>query len=400
MVALVNPLSLENPPAQSLAANGPGHRFGVASIRLHNFRNYTDVSLAVHAPMIVLTGPNGAGKTSLLEAVSLLAPGRGLRRAKPLEWHRTAADGAKAAWAMQCRVDGPLAPADLRLSAAVGERRTLSIDGLPARAQTQLSEHAAVVWLTPAMDDLFRASPGERRRFLDRLVFAYDPAHLSRVNAFEKAMRERAELLRVDRNDGSWLDGVETVMAEQAVAIVAARADTLERLARELAVGDDDKQIFPTARMGLAGTLEDYFAQEQTALRVEDWYRGQLRAARPRDADAGVTTLGPHRADLIVQHGQSGLEAAQCSTGEQKALLISIVLSHARMLTRDRQVPLLLLLDDVVSYLDANRRDALLRRLAGLSAQIWITGTDPDAFAAARTHAQVVPVDDGRLPTL
>jgi DNA replication and repair protein RecF len=400
MVVPVNPLSLESPPAHALTGTCPAHRFGVASVRLSQFRNYADVSLVVQAPMIVLTGPNGAGKTSLLEAVSLLAPGRGLRRAKPLEWHRTAADGTKAAWAMLCRVNGPLAPSNLRLGAEVGERRTLSIDGLPARAQTLLSQHAAVVWLTPAMDDLFRASPGERRRFLDRLVFAYDPAHLTRVNAFEKAMRERAELLRTDRNDGSWLDGVETVMAEQAVAIVAARADTLERLAHELATCDDGERVFSAAGLGLAGTLENYFAQEQTAVRVEDWYRGQLRAARLRDADAGVTTLGPHRADLIVQHGQSGREAAQCSTGEQKALLISIIFSHARILTRERQVPLLLLLDDVVSFLDANRRDALLRRLAGLSAQIWITGTDPNAFVAARTHAQMVSVDGGRLPSL
>ncbi len=352
--------------------DGIGGNFlhGLSRLDLTDFRSHAALALTLTAPMVVITGPNGAGKTNILEAVSMLVAGRGLRRAALPDMAR---QGGAGGFAIHARL-GEEVDIGTGMAADVPGRRKVRINGAPATTH-DLGEWLAILWLTPAMDRLFQEGAGERRRFLDRMVLALDPTHARRSTAYETAMRDRNRLLTEwPRVDGAWLDALETGMAEHGAAIAAARVDLLGALRPVL----DAAVEGPFARPRLALLeAEGAAAMDAAALAAT------LKASRARDAAAGRTLFGPHRSDLSVTHHAKGQAAALCSTGEQKALLLSLILGHAELVAERRGFPPILLLDEVAAHLDAARRDALFARLAESGGQIWMTGTDTDAFAGA-----------------
>ena len=375
-------------------AQAPATAAAITRLVLTDFRCYRRLEVDSGAPTIVLTGANGAGKTNLLEAISYLAPGRGLRHAKLSNLTRHAvADGApvlsaQTGWSVAATLATPLgertvgtglvpAPGSPNSDSKPLERRRVRIDGIPASGPAALSGVVHISWLTPQMDRLFEDGAGGRRRFLDRLVFGFDPGHGSRVNAYEKAMRERNRLLRDGAADPAWLDGLEDVMAGHGVAIAAARRDTAERLNEVLGAGAGP---FPGAGIAISGTPEDWL-DEAPAVDAEDRLREALAGLRQKDAAAGRATIGPHRSDLEVRHAAKGLPASQCSTGEQKALLISLMLANARVHQRQGAGAPILLLDEVTAHLDGERREALFAELRAFGSQAWLTGTERALFA-------------------
>jgi DNA replication and repair protein RecF len=376
-------------------------RVGVTRLVLTDFRNYREARLTLGTASVVLTGPNGAGKTNLLEAVSFLAPGRGLRGAKLTEIdRRQRADcgGSSRGWAVAAVV--ATRRGTLRIGTGhdvglqpTGERRIVRIDGEPARGQAVLGERLGVVWLTPSMDRLFLEGPSGRRRFLDRLVLGLDPAHASHVAAYEQALRERSRLLRDGPADSAWFAALEKVMASRGVAVAAARRDAVQQLDRVCAEADGP---FPRARLRLIGIVEDWL-EAMPALAAETKLASALAANRQSDAQAGGALIGPHRSDLAVALADKDIAAELASTGEQKALLISILLAHAGLQRAVRGEPPLLLLDEIAAHLDASRRAALFDALLRLDSQTWLTGTDEALFAPLRCQAQFLSVRDGSL---
>jgi DNA replication and repair protein RecF len=370
----------------------------IARLRLTNFRSYRAASLAVDRDLVVLAGPNGAGKTNLLEAISFLAPGRGLRRAMLEEAAFGEGDGS---WAVAAEVEGALGLATLGTGIEpppaedAAPLRKYRIDREPVASAAAFADHLRVVWLTPAMDGLFAGPASERRRFLDRLVLAVDASHMSRVNALERSLRSRNRLLEQPSPDPHWLDAIEHETAEVAVAVAAARAETVRRLSAALAAGKDAASPFPWAAIALDGPIENAVGAAP-ATELEDRYRAVLRAARARDAAAGRTLDGPHLTDLLVVHGPKGIAAAGASTGEQKALLIGLVLAHAGLVAEMTGIAPILLLDEIAAHLDPARRSALYARLARLPAQVWMSGADPAVFAAVTPAAAWFEVSPGR----
>ena len=373
-------------------------RVGVTRLVLTDFRNYREARLTIGTEPVVLTGPNGAGKTNLLEAVSFLAPGRGLRGAKLSEIDRrqaAACDRAAGGWAVAAVI--ATRRDTMRVGtgrdATTGERRIIRIDGEPMRSQAALGERLGVVWLTPSMDRLFTEGPSGRRRFLDRLVLGLEPAHATHVAAYEQALRERSRLLREGSADPAWLSALEEVMAERGVAVAAGRREAVQRLDRVCAEAEGP---FPQARLTLVGTVEDWLAT-MPALAAEEQLASALAANRQSDARSGVTLIGPHRSDLAVALTEKGIAAEFASTGEQKALLIAILLAHAALQRATRGEPPLVLLDEISAHLDASRRAALFEGLRQLDSQAWLTGSDTALFAPLRSHAQFLSVHDGTL---
>jgi DNA replication and repair protein RecF len=363
----------------------------VTRLTLTDFRNYAALRLDADPRPVVLTGPNGAGKTNLLEALSLVAPGRGLRRARLSEIDRRGAGP----WAVAATVATPRGPVQIGTgrdaASASGERRLVRIDGVKA-AQAELAGYVHLVWLTPQMDRLFLEGSSGRRRFLDRLVLGFDAGHAARLSAYERAMQERARLLSESAADAGWLAALEEGMAADAVAIEAARRDMVARL--DAACGEET--VFPRASLALSGEVAALL-EEVPALAAEETLRRRLAAARGRDAESGTTTVGTHRSDLVVRHAMSGMPAASCSTGEQKALLIAIVLAHARLLIAATGAPPILLLDEVAAHLDGARRAALYAALVNLGAQAWLTGTERTLFSGLAGLAQFFNVADAAL---
>jgi len=390
-----------------------GGRVGVTRLVLTDFRNYRSARLDFDPGLefgpVVLTGPNGAGKTNLLEAMSFLSPGRGLRNARLSDIDRRVGAASlgdegpvgmpAAGWAVAATLRtrrGPVAIGTGRIGAE-GERRTVRIDGEPARSQAALAERLGVLWLTPQMDRLFIEGPSGRRRLMDRLVLGLDPAHAARVARYEQALRERSRLLRDGSPDPAWLGALEELMAAEGVAVAAARRDTVERLDRVCAAAEG---AFPRARLSLLGTLEAWL-ETMPALAAEEGFRASLADNRRSDGLSGGTGLGPHRSDLAVFHAEKGVAAEAASTGEQKALLIAILLAQAGLQRRVRGEPPLLLLDEVAAHLDRVRRAALFEILAGLESQTWITGTDAALFTPLSGAARFLTVADGALsPTI
>jgi DNA replication and repair protein RecF len=395
------PMLTEAQEARSSAGAAVGS-VGLTRLVLTDFRNYREARLTLGTQAVVLTGPNGAGKTNLLEAVSFLAPGRGLRGAKLTEIDRrqeagcgAPSSGSTRGWAVAAVVAtrrGVLRVGTGRDGTA-GDRRVVRIDGEPVRGQAALGERLGVVWLTPPMDRLFLEGPSGRRRFLDRLVLGLDPAHASRVAAYEQALRERSRLLRDGPADPAWLAALEGVMAEQGIAVAAGRRDAVQRLDRACAKADGP---FPRARMRLIGTVEDWL-ESMPALAAETKLASTLAANRQSDARAGGALIGPHRSDLSVSLAEKGIAAELASTGEQKALLISILLAHTRLQQAVRGEPPLLLLDEIAAHLDPIRRAALFDALLRLDSQAWLTGTDAALFAPLRCQAQFLSVHDGNV---
>jgi len=382
-----SPFSLDD-----AAAGSRPDRVAVLRLTLTDFRNYAHLRLDLDPRPVVLTGANGAGKTNLLEAVSYLTAGRGLRGAQLDSVARIGTE-AFAVAATVLRPDGEI---DIGTGFRRGEGgRVARLNHEPAPGVGTLAELVRALWLTPAMDGLFTGAASDRRRFLDRLVLTLDPGHAARVSDFEKAMRQRNRLLEDPRPDARWLDGVEQTMAEHAVAVAIARDQAITRLRAALA--ERAGGVFPDPGIAIEGAFEAAL-DGRPAVDIEAGYRADLGRARHRDAAAGRTLEGPHRCDLAVTHMARGVPAALASTGEQKGLLIALILAHAR-LVRDAWggVAPLLLLDEVAAHLDDMRRAALFAEILALGSQAWMTGTDRALFTDIADDAQAFEVSNGTV---
>jgi DNA replication and repair protein RecF len=384
--------------AADAAAGDAAGRVWVERLQLTDFRNYASLVLNVGPGPVVLTGANGSGKTNLLEAISLLGSGQGLRRAPYQELARNGRPG----WAVAARLVTPLGPVAIGTgltaeSDAARGGRIVRIDGETQSGSGALADHVEMAWLTPAMDGLFTGAASDRRRFLDRLIAALDPSYRGQLSQFERAMQQRNRLLTDDVRDGPRFEGFERIMAETGVAVAAARAVAVAELAQAIGARRDAGigSAFPWAELALVGTLEEELAAS-AAIDVEDDYVGQLAQTRERDRAAGRTLDGPHRSDLMVGHGPKDTPAKVCSTGEQKALLIGLVLAHCDLVGRRNggRVPLLLL-DEIAAHLDRQRRAALFEEIIALGTQAWMSGTDPEAFSALGGRAQFRRVESG-----
>jgi DNA replication and repair protein RecF len=366
-------------------------------LTLTHFRNYRAASLDARGDVVVLVGPNGAGKTNCIEAISFLSPGRGLRRANLEDVADNQGDGS---WAVSAEVEGALGLATLGTgidapTADAAISRRCRIDREPVASATAFGDHLRMVWLTPAMDGLFLGPASERRRFFDRLVLAIDSEHSARVSALDRSLRSRNRLLEVRNYDDHWCAAIERETAELAVAVAAMRGQTAARLAAMLRARGE-ASAFPSAEIALDGWMENALMSEP-ATAVEDRYREILRAGRARDAIAGRTLDGPHLTDLQVIYAPKNMPARDASTGEQKALLIGLVLAHAGLVSEMTGITPLLLLDEVVAHLDPRRRVALFEELSKLGAQVWMTGADPAAFADVGPLGEIFGVDAGQI---
>ncbi len=367
-------------------------------LTLSDFRSYARLRLDMEATPVVLVGANGAGKTNVLEALSFLAPGRGMRSAAPADIVRKGA-APDDAWAVAASIEGLKGPMEIGTGRdAASGKRIVRLDGQTAKTQTALGDVISVLWLTPVMDRLFSEGASGRRRFLDRLVFGLDPAHAARLTAYEHALRERARLLRQARQGGRvdslWLSRLEQTMAEHGIEAARARRTVVERLNDACRAGLGP---FPAAEMHITGTLEDSLAQGKSMEETATGFRDALSQARRGDGESGGASSGPHRSDLKVRHAAKDLEAAYCSTGEQKALLIAIILGQARLQAEQRGAAPILLLDEVAAHLDEERRRALFDELSLLGTQSWLTGTDLSLFAAFGQRAQFFHVHDAQI---
>lgn len=370
----------------------------VTRLMLTDFRCYGMLRMDADTRPVVLTGLNGAGKTNILEALSFLTPGRGLRRAKLSEIARHEI-GAEAPWAVAATIrrDGEVIQVGSGREQG-SERRLVRIDGEPAKTQSALAGILSAVWLTPAMDRLFLESAGGRRRFLDRLVLGFDDSHGARATAYEHAMRERTKLLKAaaagnGRLDPAWLSLLEATMAEKGVALAAARRSVAARLDDACRQGIGP---FPAAGLTVSGSIEGWLDETGEA-EAEDRFKALLAGARRRDQAAGAATEGPHRSDFKVRHRAKDMPAELCSTGEQKALLVSVVLAQGRVRAAEKGMAPMLLLDEVAAHLDEVRREALYDELCAMGAQSWMTGTDRSMFSALGDRAQFFRVHEGSV---
>ena len=377
-------------------APDPGVQTQLLSLSVQNFRNYDACRIEIDAPKVLLLGENGAGKTNLMEAVSLLAPGRGLRRAKTEHLPRVGAPAPD--WAVSARLVGAGEPVTIgtgvqsemiggRDGGREGGRRIMRRDGETV-SQAEIGRMFSVSWLTPRMDGIFIDSPGARRRFLDRLVIAFDPAHIGRTSRYEKMLRERATLLSEGRGDDAWFNAIEASLAESAVAVTAARQALIADLNAEAANGWFG---FPGVALGLEGQVESWLS-DSSALAAEDRFIEEARHRR-QSGDAGLA--GPHASDMTAANSQSGVPAHLASTGQQKALLIAVVLAHARLQARRLKRPPVLLLDDVVAHLDIARRAALFDAVDAVGGQTWFSGTDEDDFTGLDAQPVRIKASDG-----
>jgi DNA replication and repair protein RecF len=378
----------------------------VERLQLTNFRSYTSASVTTDAGPQVIVGANGSGKTNLLEALSLLSPGQGLRRVPFVDLARAVGDGG---FAVAARAHTLAGPADLGTGLVPGansrgERtgRIVRIDGAAQSGSGILADYLEIVWVTPAMDGLFTGAASERRRFLDRLILCFDHGYRTIAGRFERAMTSRNRLLADGVRDNAQLSGFEQVMAETGIAVAAARLEAVAamRAIVEKRRARDPNSAFPWSAFRLEGTIEDDLSG-MSAVEAEDLYAKTLRDTRERDRGAGRTLDGPHRSDLIVEHGPKALEARHSSTGEQKALLLGLVLAHAELLTeRQEGAAPILLLDEITAHLDVHRRAALFDEILRLGAQAWMTGTDADAFSALAEKARFWGVNEGKIEAL
>lgn len=365
----------------------------LSGLRLTDFRNYKTLSLPLGPEHVIFLGENGAGKTNLLEAVSFLSPGRGMRRAA---YGEIARHDAQAGWAVAADIDGATGPTRIGtgLTGPEDTSRQVRIDGDVQKTGDSLLDYITVMWLTPAMDGLFTGPGSDRRKFLDRMVLSIHSGHGRQVSGFEKSMRSRNRLLDDPQANPSWLDAIEQQMADHACAIGQARLELLDLLKTSIQRLSEGSDIFPAADIALDGSFEEPLAT-CSASEIEDRYRTELKAMRPRDRAAGRTLHGPHRAELTVRHRDKAMPAAKCSTGEQKALLLGLVLAHAHLVTHLTGRTPVLLLDEIAAHLDERRRKALFDRLDRLGCQALMTGTDRAAFSALDGRARFVWISDG-----
>ncbi|MDO8322912.1 MAG: DNA replication/repair protein RecF [Phenylobacterium sp.] len=376
-------------------------RTALTRLTLTDFRSYGRAELPLDGRPVYLIGPNGAGKTNLLEAVSLLTPGRGLRGASLAEMgRRLPGEGQGRAWAVAAtlEIDGEPVRLGTGTEVAGAARRTVRLEGETV-PPGRLADHQRQVWLTPAQDRLFLEGAGDRRRFFDRLVFAAEPAHAAHASAYEKSQRERMRLLTDGPADPDWLSALEARLGEAGALMAAARARTLSALQNEIDERGD--RPFPQARLSLSGPWEQMAGQGVATEDIEARLIAALASARERDAAAGRMLTGPHRGDLEVIHAEKDRPAAECSTGEQKALILNLVLGQAARLSRAESGPNpILLLDEVAAHLDRRRRAALFDEITALKLQAFLTGTDEHLFEDLKGRAQGVHVDGSSLAYL
>lgn len=370
------------------------HKVFLSRLKLSDFRNYAVLSLDLDARHLVLTGENGAGKTNLMEAVSFLSPGRGLRRAPYADVARVGAETGFSVFAELEGMDGPVEIGTGTAGAEEGQARRLRINGTTAKTIDELLDHLRVLWLTPAMDGLFTGGSSDRRRFLDRLVLSLDPEHGRRAADYERAMRSRNKLLSEGRADPVWLTGLERQMAELGISMALARHEMLGLLAA-LADKNHEGGAFPAADLALSGFLDGEW--HRPAFDLEEQYLEMMKNGRYRDAAAGRTLDGPHRSDLLIRHRGKNMEAARCSTGEQKALLVGLVLAHARLVANMTGHAPVLLLDEIAAHLDEGRRAALFDLVDDLGGQAFMTGTDQAMFSALGERARYLTVANGTV---
>jgi DNA replication and repair protein RecF len=380
-------------PAPQPALSPELNALSVSTLSLHCFRNHTATRLETDARPVVLSGTNGAGKTSILEALSLLMPGRGLKRA-PLS-DISHAD-FQTPWAVAATVQGLQGEVMVGTALEPGqpERRLVKLDGRPGRSQAELARHVSLLWVTPQVEQLFHEGASAGRKFLDRLVYGFDAEHASRVNAYDYAMRERNRLLSEGCRDDAWLGAHEQTMAETASAIAAARLETAQNLNHAIA---HSPLSFPKAQVGVSGTLEQWLVQGESAVAAEEKFRLQLAKTRTLDAAAGRALEGPHRSMLHVLHLGRARPAEACSTGEQKAVLLSMVLAQVRAQMLWKGVVPILLLDEVIAHLDTTRKLELFEEICQIGAQVWMTGTDVNFFAELGPRAQRFLVEEGKV---
>jgi DNA replication and repair protein RecF len=398
-----NPSADMSSSATSVSRQTPALSNGlwVERLALTNFRSYASAVLETGPQPQVIAGINGAGKTNFLEALSLLSPGQGLRRVPFGDLARAGGDGS---FAIAARVFTLAGPADIGTGLGPGTNgdrtgRIVRIDGTPQSGSGVLADYVEMIWVTPAMDGLFTGAASERRRFLDRLILCFDPGYRTIAGRFERAMTSRNRLLADGVRDNAQLAGFERVMAENGIALAAARLEAVAAMAAivERRRARDPHSAFPWSVVRLEGRLEDDLAS-LPAVDAEDAYARILHGARERDRAAGRTLDGPHRSDLIVEHGPKALAARHCSTGEQKALLLGLVLAHAELLTeRQEGAAPILLLDEITAHLDVHRRAALFDEILHLKAQAWMTGTDVSAFEALGDKARFWRVDESQI---
>ena len=378
---------------------------GISRIGLHQFRNYETLDLAIQGQTIILTGPNGVGKTNILEAISLLSPGRGLRGAKLSEI--TSLPGLKqnrpATWAVAATLETPLGSTQvgtaLNYTASGQERRLVKINGHLAKNQASLTESLNIIWVTPQMDRLFLDGASTRRKFIDRLLYALDPSHAERIHRYDHHLQERAHLLKERSYDPVWLSTLERHMAEDGVAIVVARDQKVKKL---VAAQRTEKNCpFPDFQATMAGEIETWL-EGRPALAVEDRYAETLKVSRRQDAERGGASLGPHRSDFIVHHANKQFPADLCSTGEQKMLLLAVTLAFTRLQTLEPLQPILLLLDEVAAHLDATHREALFEEICYPAKdyfQVWMTGTEDMSFQFLKGKGQFFKLQKVSLRT-
>ncbi len=398
--SLVGSSTIEE-PSRSLELN-------VSKLTLTNFRSYKSLRLNLEPLSVVLIGPNGAGKTNLLEAVSLLAPGRGFRRAKlaDLAYRDGFIESSpKNDWGVAVQLDSSSGFIDIGTgvegginaetkqseSFSMSERRVLRINGKKVRGTSALAEVVTIRWLTPAMDRMFTDSSSRRRRFLDHLTAGIEPSHASRVSAYERTMRQRSKLLKESSRESRWISALEETIAQLGTAIAAQRLDYISRLCDVISNLDTPNA---KVRIKVSGDVEDWLEAEP-ALDVETRFRSALESAREKDVIVGGSSCGPHRSDLEIIHIR-GMPASQCSTGEQKSLLLTIFEADARLVASLGVSPILLL-DEVSAHLDESRRAEIFDTMLGFGSQIWATGTDTSFFTGLKDRAQFLNVLDGRV---
>jgi DNA replication and repair protein RecF len=371
-------------------------KISLSSLSLSNFRNYDSERIEISQQPVVITGANGAGKTNILEAISLLSVGRGLRRAKLSDISNVAAGQN---WAISANLNGKLG--HVKIGTGIGndglednDKRLVKIDGKITRGQAELARHVSLIWLTPQMEQLFIEGASAGRKFLDRLVFSFDAEHASRVNEYEYHMRERNKLLQYGRADAGWLATTEQKMAGCAAAIATARLSTCEHINHMIA---SSPLSFPKGLLNVSGFVEDSLKAGNPAMEAENSLKNMLESSRNYDAASGRTSYGTHRSELGVIHIEKSMPAESCSTGEQKALLLSIILAQARSGSIWHRTIPIILLDEVVSHLDATRRLELFEEICDIGAQTWMTGTDAQLFAGLKEKAQFFKVENGKI---
>ncbi|MEO1747670.1 MAG: DNA replication/repair protein RecF [Pseudomonadota bacterium] len=374
-------------------------------IKLTAFRNYQQLNLSLDGRHVVLSGPNGSGKTNLIEAVSLLSPGRGLRRASAAQMiHKDASPEGFSVFARLVNHEDTFEIGTGAFPSSSGEQasrtRRVRINGTTAKSSDELLDLCRIIWLTPAMDGLFTGPAADRRRFLDRMVLAIDPAHGQRANAYERAMRQRNKLLEDSAGHlrhNRWLDGIEEQLASLGIAIQAARSELVQLLTAIIAKQEADQ--FPSAMLTIGGELEELAHMQgcEDAAAHETAYRRHLQDMRPRDQAARRTLVGVHRSDLFVTHAQKDMEASLCSTGEQKALLVGLILSHGLLTKSVSGHAPIMLFDEIAAHLDVDRRAALFERVDALGGQAFMTGTDRNLFDAMKDKAQRFRVEAGTV---